>query len=230
METGVAHPAPSWQTSLVLLTYIPSPPPSTTANSLHVSVFDQPLIPKKHPFFFSQLALIFSMSFILSFATTTLHSIFFFPLYWLFTTFLVPLSALTFSPSDSWALTAFYVSFSSATVRELPGIGGLVQTNRGPCGSPRVATRHNKPPAPGRRMQAHSAHSAHSPQGPATGPVLLSFPRQPDSNISCREVLSDGRRELRYRTTWLEGLTWNQVVKNLVMSVLVRKIPRRADI
>ncbi|KAL7372764.1 hypothetical protein ABVT39_021912, partial [Epinephelus coioides] len=36
--------------------------------------------------------------------------------------------------------------------------GGLVQTNRRPCGSPRVATRHNKPPAPGRRR--HMLHRA----------------------------------------------------------------------
>lgn len=37
---------------------------------------------------------------------------------------LFPFSLLPFSLSDSWALTAFYISFFSATAREQPGIGG----------------------------------------------------------------------------------------------------------
>ncbi|CAB1460631.1 unnamed protein product [Pleuronectes platessa] len=76
--------------------------------------------------------------------------------------------------------------------REQPGIGGLVQTNRRLCGSPRVATRHNKPPAPGRRMQARTA------QGPATRAERGRFSWQPDSNIRRGEVRSDGGWELMY--------------------------------
>lgn len=99
-----------------------------------------------------------------------------------FTLFLIPLSLLTFSLSDSWALTAFYISFSSATVREQPGIGGLVQINRRPCGSPRVATRHNKPPAPGRRMHRRIAQGPHyggrGPNGTWRSVVSMTTRRQ----------------------------------------------------
>lgn len=70
--------------------------------------------------------------------------------------FLIFLSLL--SINDSWALTAFYISFFSATVREWLGIRGLVKTNKRPCGSPRVATSHNKPPTPCRRR--HTVHRA----------------------------------------------------------------------
>lgn len=70
--------------------------------------------------------------------------------------FLIFLSLL--STNDSWALTAFYISFFSATVREWLGIRGLVKTNKRPCGSPRVATSHNKPPTPCRRR--HTVHRA----------------------------------------------------------------------
>lgn len=43
-------------------------------------------------------------------------------------------------------------------MREWLGIRGLVKTNKRPCGSPRVATSHNKPPTPCRRR--HTVHRA----------------------------------------------------------------------
>lgn len=154
METGVAHPA-------AVVTDLTCPPDihlqSTVSSALH---YLPPCFPSP-----SHTPTPFPLS------LPTFIPSFFFP-----NTCSIPFSVFllyafsftSFSLCDSWALTAFYFSFFfSATVRERPGIGGLVKTNRRPCGSPRVATRHNKPPAPCRRRQmVHRGQATAASKGP----------------------------------------------------------------
>lgn len=219
METGVAHLAAvvtdltcppdihsqsSFSSALQLQNHCPSPlPPSSSSPSISLNLHSFIL----NSFCVLILRLLFSCSVPVSaFPSSTFSS---YPL------ILFPFSLLPFSPSDSWVLTAFYISFFSATAREQPGIRGLVQTNRRPCGSPRVATRHNKPPAPGRRR--HMVHRAPlRRRAGAKRDLPFWFPWQPDSNISRCEVRSDGRWKLMYWTTWWDNLTctrWNHKQK-----------------
>lgn len=123
------------------------------------------------------------------------------------------------SRSDSWALTAFYISFFSDPARDRPGIGGLVQTNRRPCGWSRVATRHNKPPSP--------AQCATASEGPA---FLVSW--QPNSNMSNSEVRSDGGWELMFSTTWFGQLDVDEMEQHTQrgLCAFVRGITRKANI
>lgn len=66
-----------------------------------------------------------------------------------------PSSSLSFPLPSRLPVTARALTFHFPLLLagEQAGIGGLVKTNRRPCGSPRVAARHNKPPAPCRRRQ-----------------------------------------------------------------------------
>lgn len=155
METGVAHPA-------AVVTDLTCPPDihlqSTVSSALHCLLPCFPS-PSHAPIPFSLCLPTFIPSFFFPNTCSVPFSVF----------LLYAFSFTSFSLCDSWALTAFYFSFFffSATVRERPGIGGLVKTNRRPCGSPRVATRHNKPPAPCRRGQmVHRGQATAASEGP----------------------------------------------------------------
>lgn len=236
METGVAHPA-------AVVTDFTCPPDihlqSSSSSVLQLQA--QYLCPSIFPSSLSFSIHLLHMhlhSLIICFYC--LYSSFLFYSLILFSAFVLflhsmlhfPFSLWPFSHSDSWALTAFYISFLSATAREQPCIGVLVQTNRRPCGSPRVATRHNKPPAPGRCR--HMVHRAPLRRTGAKWDLPCWFPWRPDSNIAVVRcgVTADGSWciEPPGQTVWrvLDGITTVKTGRGCLF--LVWKITLRANI
>lgn len=132
--------------------------------------------------------------------------------------------------AELWQLFAFHFSPPQQANSRAPG--ALFKQTGG-----RVVRRGWRHAITNHRLLAVAGTWCTGPRyGGERGPnrdLPLWFPWQPDINISRSEVRSDGRWELMYCATWLDGLTctrWNHRGKNGKPRLfLVRKITRKAN-